>query len=545
MMRSSDQGVLPALFRAGDIGVASEWRDLTYDWSPVLTADGVFIYSYLRDTYDQQRNLRPFLLTPEGPTKKSIQVKLGLKSAYAMQGPEYLLCTVGLLHVEIGYGSSVDPERPNNTHTAYYVVGRLDYPTLDWTMLNQVLDALMPALKPRETDDKYAALQRKAEAALRSLGQAGFLQQCDPADLFYPFGAWPHLLSMLIADERWRSLFSQLHGSDALAAYSQLARAWIERAQRAAARLMQENQEIGAQLLAAQRRGPRGGNSSNGGQTGSAPLPEHERYQTPVTKPIEVTSTGFVTSKSLASHQPIEVTSIGPVTTTSEARQKPATEARLSSDTLSLTPDQLIVSREENNWRSSDTASPLSDTSSWHLDDVPVVEPYLRDAELASTRFDAYFWCTVNEILCQTPDRYEPTAGEKQAVFRQFKRQHIPVGVVLAALRALQTLPISQRPQRFGDALKRDIFHASIQQALSLLPARSHGDTEPWSQFLEAYRRIGHPQRLRDVSTADYHVLRALFTKQPDECWEVLSSGRACCTGPGSDTCLPATCDSE
>src|SRR5688500_1245925 len=102
---SAEVRALPALFRAGDIGVSSEWRDISYDWSPILTAVGVFIYSYLRDTYEHQRNLRPFLLTPEGPTMKSIQQKLGLRSPYAMQGPVYLLCTVGLLHVEVGYGS--------------------------------------------------------------------------------------------------------------------------------------------------------------------------------------------------------------------------------------------------------------------------------------------------------------------------------------------------------------------------------------------------------------------------------------------------------
>src|ERR687886_205625 len=51
---------LPGLFRAGDIGVSSEWRDITLDWMPLLTADGVNIYGFLRDAYDDQRSRWPF-----------------------------------------------------------------------------------------------------------------------------------------------------------------------------------------------------------------------------------------------------------------------------------------------------------------------------------------------------------------------------------------------------------------------------------------------------------------------------------------------------
>src|SRR5690349_4202807 len=111
----------PALFRAGDIGVAAEWRDLTYDWTPLLTPLGVSMYAHCRDTYDQQRALFPFLLSPQGPTKQAMQRRLGLRTGFALQGPEYLLATVGLLHVEVGnYGASADPERPNHTRVAYY-----------------------------------------------------------------------------------------------------------------------------------------------------------------------------------------------------------------------------------------------------------------------------------------------------------------------------------------------------------------------------------------------------------------------------------------
>ena len=203
---------LPALFRAGDIGVSSEWRDISYDWPPLLTAAGVSIYSYLRDTYDHQRSLRPFILNPDGPTKTRIQQMLGYRTSWAIQGPEYLLSTVGLLHVEVGYGPSLDPERPKRTRVAYYVVGRLDHPVLDWSMLDRVLDALMPALDNAPGEHGAAERQRKAQAALRSLAQAGMLQDTDPDDLLYPYGAWPTLLPTLIDDARWIALFTQIHG---------------------------------------------------------------------------------------------------------------------------------------------------------------------------------------------------------------------------------------------------------------------------------------------------------------------------------------------
>ncbi len=527
---TADAHARPALFRAGDIGVASEWRDISYDWSPILTPDGVFIYSYLRDTYDQQRNLRPFLLTPEGPTKKSIQVKLGLKSAYAMQGPEYLLCTVGLLHVELGYGASTDPERPNHTHVAYYVVGRLDQPVLDWTTLAGVLDALLIALDAPSPVQAHAVRQKQATAALRSLGQAGLLQDCDPADLFYPFGAWPSLLATLIQDERWVALFNHLHGPAAIPGYRQQARAWIEYAQRTAMRLMQDNQAIGDQLLAAQRRGPRRGGSPGGGPPIPAPAAGSSvgSSQIPVTsarKPGEVTLPGLVTGASLARHQPLEVTITGSVTprTGTDANDKQRAPASPAGE--SLLADQLTLSSggEEGESLPLDPWTPGGEGAR-DLDTLPLVEPHLRDAELTTTRFDATFWCAVNQILYQTNARYDAGAGEKQAVFRQFKRKAVPVGVVLAALRAVMTLPPPHRPPSFNAALKLITFHACVQQGLALLPVRAAAMAEStWPHFLAAYRRLGQTNGLRDVTTSDYHVLYALFAKQPQECWDVLN----------------------
>ena len=157
-------------------------------------------------------------------------------------------------------------------------------------------------------------------------------------------------------------------------------------------------------------------------------------------------------------------------------------------------------------------------------DELPLIGPHLREAELSSTRQDAMFWCEVHRILYGTSERYAHTAGERQAALRRFKKQGIPIGVVLAALRAVMTLPLAQRPSRFSDALKMGVFHACVQQALALLPARAAGATQGnWPEFLLAYRRIGQHERLRDVSTTDYHVLHTLFTRQPDACWEVLN----------------------
>jgi hypothetical protein len=258
-MNQPARASLPGLFRAGDIGVSSEWRDITYDWAPLLTADGVFIYSYLRDMFDNQRILRPFLLDPDGPAKQRLQRVLGHKTGYALRGPEYLLETVGLLYIEVRYGASLDAERPRHTAAAYYAVGRLDHPALDWCVLERVLDALMPALEPSAADKETATRQKDAQAALGSLGLRGMLQNVDPEHLFEPDGAWPGLLPTLIMDERWTRLFSALHGADAVQSYRWQARAWVEWANRRAMSAMQANDANRDQLLAAQRRGQRSG----------------------------------------------------------------------------------------------------------------------------------------------------------------------------------------------------------------------------------------------------------------------------------------------
>jgi len=524
----------PALFRAGDIGVSSEWRDISYDWPPILTAAGVSIYSYLRDTYDHQRSLRPFILNPDGPTKTLIQQMLGYRTSWAIQGPEYLLSTVGLLHVEVGYGPSLDPERPKRTRVAYYVVGRLDHPVLDWSMLDRVLDALMPALDTTPSEPGGAEGQRKALAALRSLAQAGMLQDTDPEALLYPYGAWPTLLPTLVDDARWIALFTHLHGTDAVVRYRRQARAWVEYVQRAAARLMEENRAIGDHLLAAQRRGPHGGGSppdslpqlSRSPGEGPGATPQHG-----ATQAVGVTRTASSDNASLVSRQAVGVTRTASATPLQQPHTNAPNHADTSSIGVSLERDQSINRgrRSEQNSQPSvpatDGATPDGTTTELHTSAVPLVEPHLEDAELTSTRQDAYFWCAVQEILYGTHQRYNHTPGEKQAALRQFKRTNTPIGVILAALRAVMTLPASQRPQTFGDALKLEVFHACVQQALALLPTRRTAAdvASSWPQFLAAYRTIGQPNGLRDVTTSDYHVLTALFAKQPDECWEVLN----------------------
>ncbi|MDP9316885.1 MAG: hypothetical protein M3R24_39530 [Chloroflexota bacterium] len=523
---------MPALFRAGDIGVSSEWRDISYDWPPVLTAAGVSIYSYLRDTYDHQRSLRPFILNPDGPTKTLIQQLLGYRTSWAIQGPEYLLSTVGLLHVEVGYGQSLDPERPKRTRVAYYVVGRLDHPVLDWSMLDRLLDALIIALDEPENDQVPAERQRKAKAALRSLAQAGMFQNIDPEDLFYPYGAWPGLLPTLVEDERWVTLFAHLHGVDTVSTYRRQARAWVEYVQRTAARLMQENRAIGDQLLAAQRRGPRGGGSPTENMT-QPPGPAIESpgafSHNPVTEAVRVTQTASVAGESLASRQAVRVTQTASATSTERSHGNAAYQAHPAQSEMSLARDQLINSSRNGAEGSSFPATNLATSdraTEWKdINDLPVVEPHLQDAELASTRQDAYFWCAVQQILYGNNNRYDHTPGEKQAALRHFKKTNTPIGVILAALRAVMTLPPSQRPRRFSDALKLDIFHACVQQALALLPARKEAAAaaSTWLQFLQAYRSIGQTNQLRDVSTSDYHVLYALFVKQPNECWDVLN----------------------
>jgi hypothetical protein len=351
----------PALFRAGDIGVSSEWRDISYDWSHILTKDGVAIYTYLRDSYDHQRSLRPFILTPDGPTKTKLQHVLGYRTSWPMDGPEFLLQLAGLLHVEIGYGQSADPERPQRTRVAYYTVGRLDHPVLDWAMLDRVLDALMIALETLPDDPIVARQHKKAQAALRSLGQSGMLQHCDPDDLFYEYGAWPTLLPTLVADERWEALFARLHGPAAVAPYRQQARAWVEWVQRNTTRLQAENDAIGAQLLAAQRRGPGGsslppvtGGSANGGDISI-------RDQLPVTpsaQPDRATPTAsVVTGASPVSHQPVRVAEAAPMTRRNHPQSTAGSAGSAFAQHESLAVDQLTDRCDRGGNDSSDVCS--------------------------------------------------------------------------------------------------------------------------------------------------------------------------------------------
>jgi hypothetical protein len=541
-MSSSDTYGVPMLFRAGDIGVSSEWRDITYDWAPVLTADGVFIYSYLRDMFDNQRILRPFILDPDGPTKQRIQRVLGRKSAYAIQGPEYLLETVGLLHVEISRGASSDPDRPWHTTTAYYVVGRLDHPVLDWSMLERVLDALMIVLDPPLHDSCNAEQQKKAQAALRSLAQAGMFQDVNPVDLFDPDGAWPSLLPTLIQDERWTSLFVHLHSVEASITYRQQARAWVEWTQRRAARVMQENAAIRDQILAAQRKGPRGGNSGGSNsitipqqnsphaktQTSTPGTPMDNTGATPsITPPegTEVTSIPSVPDLSLPRPEGIEVNSVPSGTCNKSAQHDVLHQVRASVPDESLAKDLVNStsrSKEKDIPSSFETSDVMRDIDQ-QLSALPPVAPYLRDDELASTRHDVHFWQAIQHALHGTDERYAYTEAEKKAAYRLFKRTNTPIGVVLAALRACMTLPVAQRPQSFGEALKLQVFHQCVEQARALLPVHMEAASAgTWHEFLQAYRCIGQATNLRDVSVPEYHVLHALFERQPVACWDAL-----------------------
>ncbi|MDP9314411.1 MAG: hypothetical protein M3R24_26625 [Chloroflexota bacterium] len=527
--------IVPALFRTGDIGVSAEWRDISYDWLPVLTKHGVAVYSYLRDTYDHQRNLRPFLITPHGPTKQKMQTLLGLDTDFALVGPEFLLTTVGLVYVDVDYRHSTDPDRPNRTHVTCYTVGRLDHPVLDWSMLERILNAVCLALEPAPANKAEAGPYRKAEAALRSLGNAGFLQHCDPADLFYDYGAWPALLPALIHDERWVALYTHLHGAESVASYRKQARAWVAYAQRTAARLMEENCAMGDMLVAAQRGGSRGGGSptdaGTGAGFGSSPISIPGATVRPqrATKPPQLNPGAFVAEESLPCPKPPQLNQGGSATHTSGSRVEAINPGHPVVAGESLRRDQL-TSRScwetegvsNNLWASSDNDTGLE------LWELPPVEDFIRDDELTTTRQDHRFWCEVNQILSGSSERYAHSAGEKKAAERRFKQQDIPVGVILAALRAVITLPPPQRPTGFADALKMDVFHGCVQRVLAVLPARTRPrdpDLDPWdwTAFLHTYRAVGMTEGLRNLNQPDYHVLKGLFERQPDECWDVLS----------------------
>jgi len=232
---------------------------------------------------------------------------------------------------------------------------------------------------------------------------------------------------------------------------------------------------------------------------------------------------------SLECRQAVGVTHTASATSSAEPQPDALNHAASGSPLMSLQPDQLINRRGSDEKDRSITPATPNKRSDIGADvpeaaELPQSAPHLRDAELLSTRQDAHFWCEVHLILYGSSERYDHTPGERQAALRRFKKAGVPTGVVLAALRALMTLPPAQRPARLADAFKMDLFHACVQQALALLPARAAGATNgTWSAFLQAYRCIGQDDCLRNVSATDYHVLHALFTKQPNECWEVLS----------------------
>jgi ABC-type uncharacterized transport system YnjBCD ATPase subunit len=531
---------LPGLFRAGDIGVSSEWRDITYDWAPLLTADGVFIYSYLRDMFDNQRILRPFLLDPDGPTKQRLQRVLGHKTGYALRGPEYLLETVGLLHIEVQYGVSLDAERPRHTAAAYYAIGRLDHPALDWFMLERVLDALMPALDP-PADKESAARQKDAQAALGSLGLRGMFQNIDPEHLFDPDGAWPGLLPTLIMDERWTRLFSALHGTEAVLPYRRQTRAWVEWANRRGVSAMEANDANRDTLLGSQRRGQRGGHhtppagsipvpagasgvNNSGtdvpGGLGVTPRPPDPAVSPPCPRGPRMTQTPSGT-RGQGSHGEAIQRDLRGVPAESLDRQL----INISSSSGMICPELHAGTHE---WGTPDggTPAPTYDLSDpVRGEGLPHMATYLRDDELATTRLDARFWHAVHQIIHGDTQRYPHTDGEKKAARRLANKTGAPTGVLLAALRAVMMLPAPQRPHRFADALRLDLFHVCVQQALALLPARIEpvGARGDWTEFLNVYRAIGQAQGLRNVSASDYHALNALFAQQPDACWEVLN----------------------
>ncbi len=526
--------VVPALFRAGDIGVSSEWRDLTYDWWPLLTADGVFTYSYLRDVFDKQRTLRPFILNPEGPPKQRLQRVLQRKTEYGVQGPEYLLETVGLLYIEVQRGLSPDPARPQHTTVTNYVVGYLERAVLDWTMVERVLDALMVGLAPASNEQHIARRQKRAQAAIRSLGLAGMLQDEDPEYLFEPDGAWVTLLPRLIQDERWEALFTHLHGVEALTSYRRQARAWVELARRRGERLMQENNIIRDQLLAAQRRPVR--NPLHTNASAAAHLETMNEHDVPEdTLAIQVPSRRRHVpddeNESPRATSVIEEPS-GTGGTYTVGHERLPQEARVPVKSQST--DQI-----NDHWSSGEDISSTSGTTSsggtrsrerngfvpenGHL--TPSVAEHIHEFELATTRLDAYFWTTVRKILQDDScDRYEYTAAERKAVQRLMGKHNASIGVLLAALRAVMTVPTFARPQVLGDVLKLDIFHVCVEQAAAIAPARATQSTHggSWLEFMETYRTVGQTDHLRNVHPTEWPLIADLFERQSVACWEVL-----------------------
>lgn len=520
---------IPILLRTGDIGVATEWRSLVLDWAALLTELGTDIYTYLRDDYDQQRVLWPYLV-PQGPTKRKVQTKLGRKSAVSLHGPEYLLAVVGLVAITYRRGAA-DPEHPNRTHVAYYSVGKLDYPQLDWPMLSHVLDALMNTLDPA------AAQQRSAQQALRALSRSGMFQPSDPADVFYDFGAWPALLPQLIADTRWEMLFTYLHGPAALASYRASARSWCAAVARNMQRRSDRNQEI---LDTIQR-------MQNDSQTGpvAPPAPATPRTTTSSTagtisgnstKAGDLRAPAFVPAESLVSPQGGDLRSSGLGTNSQRSYSDAINRAAAgvpgeSLDRESCTeingggcedrdshhsPQQGL---EDSSTRDIEIAALTRGTST--IDppqDAGDISRYLRDDELGSSCLDAAFWCAVNQIMHGTATRYPHTAGERKALQRQFQRPGVPTGVVLAGLRVVMERPTP--PATLAAALAHPAFQGAVAQA-RLLVSQNLAHQDAWSRFLWHYRTV-QSTTLRQVNPDEHHALQQLFQQQPEACTAVL-----------------------
>lgn len=499
-----------------------------YDWTPLLSATGVFLHTYLRDLAAHQRTLRPFVLTPALPTRAALPALLGLAEPWQVAGLEYLLTSAGLLQ---------------GTETDAFTV--LPQPALAWPVLDQVLTALLPALAPEHPD--HAA----AHAAVRVLAQAGLVQDTEPAHLFDVDGAWPDLLPLLLDDERWQHVFTHLHGTEACVSYTAHADAWVVDAWRERARRDQAQVELAAYLLAAQRPEEPGGNDPHAdggsGTPGSGADGPDDQADPSALPPVPVADHHEATRASLADHLSVagdhDPGATSPMVSLADRQgvalgsplratlhvarlQEPPIllslpDAPVSLRDRSLMGDSLTTPDSLNDPITTTTHESPSDTTS---DMRSLIERHLRAEELASTRLDAAFWCAVNRILTGSDTRYPHTAGEKKAAERQFKRRQIPIGVVLMALRAIMSLP--NPPRTFGEAITRDTFPASVEAALALVPPPSDG--RDWCAFLHTYRQIGRVDGLRDVRPADYTALQGLFTAQPDACWQVLARWTEC-----------------
>lgn len=519
---------VPALLRSGDIGVATEWRSLVLDWAALLTELGTDIYTYLRDDYDQQRTLWPFLV-PQGPTKRKVQTKLGRKSAVSLYGPEYLLEVVGLVAISYRRGAH-DPEHPNRTHVAYYSVGKLDYPQLDWPMLSQVFDALMDALDPA------APNQRAAQQALRALSRSGLFQPGDPADVFYDFGAWPALLPQVLTDARWEALFSYLHGPAALAPYRAAARAWCAAVARTMQRRAARNQAILDAIQTMQQDPSSGPLTPPAAADPSTSLPLVPGTASPASAQAgDLRSSASVPAESPQSPQAGDPGS-APSGTPRRRSQPDASSAGSMRVPDESPARESYTGINRGGWEERDSAN-TADRDSDVLDvrdigGVPApgdtgtcqqvvfeedISRYLRDEELASCCLDAAFWCAVNQILHGSATRYPHTAGERKALQRQFQRPGVPTGVVLAALRAV--MDRSAPPTTLAAALVHPAFQAAVAEARRLVPAAASEDA--WSHFLWRYRTVGSTT-VRQVSPAEHRALQQLFGQQPDACWAVL-----------------------